>query len=65
MREINDFAERTICEVESKGFWETVKGGEGASVTEVPGVLSDYDKLLGTAIFLEKLIKFVLWKKNI
>lgn len=58
MREINDFAERTIFEVESKGFWETVKGGEGASVTEVPGVLSDYDKLLGTAIFLEKLIKF-------
>ncbi|MBR5368007.1 MAG: leucine-rich repeat protein [Lachnospiraceae bacterium] len=58
MTTINDFAYRVIDEVESKGFWETVKGGEEAVVTEVPGVLSDYDKLVGTALMLEKLIKY-------
>ena len=58
MTTINDFAYRVIDEVKSKGFWETVKGGEEALVTEVPGVLSDYDKLVGTALMLEKLIKY-------
>ena len=58
MNSINTFANRVISEVASKGFWETVKGGEEAVVTEVPGVLSDYDKLVGTALMLEKLIKY-------
>ncbi len=58
MNSINAFANRVISEVASKGFWETVKGGEEAVVTEVPGVLSDYDKLVGTALMLEKLIKY-------
>ncbi|MBQ6090820.1 MAG: leucine-rich repeat protein [Lachnospiraceae bacterium] len=58
MNSINAFADRVISEVASKGFWETVKGGEEAVVTEVPGVLSDYDKLVGTALMLEKLIKY-------
>lgn len=58
MAKINSFANRVISEVESKGFWETIKGGRGAAVTEIPGVLSDYDKLLGTAILIEKLVKF-------
>ena len=58
MTTINDFAYRVIDEVKSKGFWETVKGGEEALVTEVPGVLSDYDKLVGIALMLEKLIKY-------
>ncbi len=58
MNSINAFANRVISEVASKGFWETVKGGEEAVVTEVPGVLSDYDKMVGTALILEKLIKY-------
>ena len=58
MDSINAFADRVISEVASKGFWETVKGGEEAVVTEVPGVLSDYDKMVGTALMLEKLIKY-------
>ena len=58
MNSINAFADRVISEVASKGFWETVKGGEEAVVTEVPGVLSDYDKMVGTALMLEKLIKY-------
>ncbi len=55
MSEINSFAERVISEVESKEFWETVKGGV---VKKAPDVLTDYDKLLGTSMLLEKIIKY-------
>lgn len=55
MQKINLFADSVIKAVESKEYWNYIKGG---TVETVPEILSDYDKLLGVSMMLGKLMAY-------